>query len=167
MRLKDILEELNKKTPLGKCEFDREGICHLMIEDKYLIHLQESSEEDVIHLFSKLAPIPAENPVYLFELLLESNLFGRGTGGAVLSIDIPSQGIFFSKELITEITDTSIFEKELELFIKGVEFWVHNIEDPPKSGTSQSEEHYYSHSKHHSPDLKKAIESTPQNWLKI
>ena len=97
--LKDILEELNKKSPLGKCEFDQEDICHLMIENKYLIHLQESSEGDVIHLFSKLAPIPAENPVYLFELLLESNLFGRGTGGAVLSIDIPSQGIFFIKRI--------------------------------------------------------------------
>ncbi|OYV47006.1 MAG: hypothetical protein B7X06_03285, partial [Verrucomicrobia bacterium 21-51-4] len=72
--------------------------------------------------------VPPEGKETFMALLLEANLFGKGTGGATFALDHTHHTVYLCRILSTESTDYQEFVNTLEGFVNHVEAWKQKIE---------------------------------------
>lgn len=69
-----------------------------------------------------LVPCPKQNAEALYAVLLDSNLFGQGTRGAVIGLNEDGNALTLSQELDYNINDKE-FKEKLEDFLNIADFW--------------------------------------------
>lgn len=140
MNIEDILKELGGQMGLPNLKLDSNKVCRLIFDKKYTVDIEASEDLKTVHIYSALCIIPPEGREKLYEVLLEANLFGRGTGGAAFGLDLELGEILLSRTLIMEKTDYQDFVNILESFVNHVEAWTDKIDKGDLSKHHKDEE---------------------------
>jgi hypothetical protein len=130
MKIKDILLELASRFGVDQFECDENEVCHLMVNDDLLIHLEELEEDDEFVLYSKVGDIPDDEKEAskLNKALLKDNLYGKKTDGACFALDPSSQSVILSKRFDQETIEFQVFVNHLEKFIAYATVWREKLE---------------------------------------
>jgi len=83
----DLLAAYGQMMGLPSLKFNEQGCARLMFDDTVAVDLEIDEPGNCVHLYSVLGPVPPGDNHVLYRQLLEGNLFGQQTGGALLAVD--------------------------------------------------------------------------------
>jgi hypothetical protein len=126
MNIRDVLAELGHQMGLNVTLND-EGVCRLVFDDRFSVDVEASPDNDAVHLYSVLCPVPPENKEPFYERLLEANLFGGDTGGAWFALDGAHGEVVLNRTLKMTDTDYRDFADLLEAFVNHLEAWTDKL----------------------------------------
>lgn len=129
MDIDSILLELGHQMGIPNLKFESNGVCRLRFDGKYTVDIEATDNKKIVHIYSSIASIPAENREKFYEIFLEANLFGKGTGGATFGINKMENELMLTRALNMDTTDYQEFVNILESFVNHVESWMTNIEN--------------------------------------
>src|SRR4051794_11643789 len=122
-----ILLELGSRLNLGTTRFAEDG-SFLVTFDKTIAVEIERVGTKVIRMTTSIAELPDEEErAKLLERLLQANLLGQGTGGAVLAVDPTMGEVVLHRSLPTAVTDGTSFMDALERFVGYAQNWREHI----------------------------------------
>ncbi|MFO1349206.1 MAG: type III secretion system chaperone [Gammaproteobacteria bacterium] len=122
MNIRDVLAELGHQMGL-KVSLNDQGVCRLVFDQRFTVDIEASPDNDTVHLYSVLCPIPSDGKERFYEQLLEANLFGGGTGGAWFALDSLHNEVLLNRTLNMATTDYQDFVGVLESFVNHLESW--------------------------------------------
>ncbi|NDC10561.1 MAG: CesT family type III secretion system chaperone [Oxalobacteraceae bacterium] len=121
MTIDDILSQLGSRMGLPDLRLDEGRACQLIFDGRVAVDIE------LVFLHSTVGIVRPEGREVVFQHLLEANLFGRGTGGAVLSVDGQRYEILLHRSLQTRQIDFSDFVDALEQFIQYASHWMERL----------------------------------------
>lgn len=139
MDINSILLELGHQMGLDNLKLDQNRVCRLVFDKKYVVDIEATEDEKVVHIYSTITAIPAEGKERFYETFLEANLFGKGTGGATFGINKMENELMLTRAINMETCDYQEFVNILESFVNHVESWMTNIEN---GSIFQEKEHH-------------------------
>jgi|APEBP8051073302_1049394.scaffolds.fasta_scaffold01154_9 hypothetical protein len=83
----DLLLAYGRLAGLPTLGFDEHGCARLVFEGDVAVDLEADEPAHCIQVYAVLGPVPPGNREPLYRRLLEGNLFGQQTGGAMLAVD--------------------------------------------------------------------------------
>lgn len=116
--------------------FDPHGCARLTVDNQLAIDFERDTERAVIHVYSVLAVLPAQEKESVYQQLLEANLFGAETAGASLAIDANTREIVLCRSVSAEGTPAAAFVQLVEQFITAAEDWKTRLAQQPSSSAS-------------------------------
>ena len=121
-----LLRALGQRIGIADLQFNEDRVCRIVIDGSTVVDVEQLEDEQTFYLISTVGSrVPANADTY--ELLLRANLFGRGTGGAVLSYDEDKDEVILFQALnaqwFTEEGFASVFEK----FLEYTENWIKEL----------------------------------------
>ena len=122
MHIHDVLAELGHRMGLNVA-LDEQGVCRLVFDERFAVDIEASPDNDTVHLYSVLCPVPPENKGPFYERLLAANLFGGDTGGAWFALDGVHGEVVLNRTLKMTDTDYQDFADLLEAFVDHLESW--------------------------------------------
>lgn len=126
--LKTLSENLGQEMPPKNSQ----GSFSLLFSEHLKIVFSENPSG--IHLQSPIAPCPQREKEEAFSMLLFANLFGQGTGGAVLALDEEAKDLTLSKTLTLDVFYETFYD-DVEDFANYVEFWQKEIQKYNQEGS--------------------------------
>ncbi len=93
------------------------------------MHLEFDHNQAELHIYSVLAAVPdtVEARERLYGVLLEANLFFRGTGGGTLGVDPASAEIILSRTLQISGISHHAFLESLEIHVNVADTWLDRL----------------------------------------
>lgn len=137
MQLRDLLREHARQLGGGPLTLDSHGTCHLMVNDKHLVTLEEVDER-TFFVYSEVAALPTHDNEAIFQRLLQANLYGKATQGCVFALDAHGTHVILFKEFTTQVTDLPIYLEGFETFVHQLAYWK-DLLKAPSSGTQPPE----------------------------
>ena len=122
MNIRDALAELGHQMGVN-VTLNEEGVCRLVFDERFLVDIEASPDQDAVHLYSVLCPIPPDDKERFYERLLEANLFGGDTGGAWFALDRAHGEVVLNRTVSMANTDYREFADALEGFVNHLEAW--------------------------------------------
>ncbi len=122
MNIHDVLAELGHQMGLN-VTLNEEGVCRLVFDERFPVDIEASPDNDAVHLYSVLCPIPPEDKERFYERLLEANLFGGDTGGAWFALDGSHGEVVLNRTVSMANIDYQDFANLLEGFVNHLEAW--------------------------------------------
>lgn len=122
MNIRDALAELGHQMGVN-VTLNEEGVCRLVFDERFLVDIEASPDQDAVHLYSVLCPIPPDDKERFYERLLEANLFGGDTGGAWFALDSAHGEVVLNRTVSMANTDYREFADALEGFVNHLEAW--------------------------------------------
>ncbi|MBL8251044.1 MAG: type III secretion system chaperone [Candidatus Competibacter sp.] len=122
MNIHDVLAELGHQMGLN-VTLNEEGVCRLVFDERFPVDIEASPDNDAVHLYSVLCPIPPEDKERFYERLLEANLFGGDTGGAWFALDGSHGEVVLNRTVSIANIDYQDFANLLEGFVNCLESW--------------------------------------------
>lgn len=116
-----LVQELNLPKQIAE---EVEGSYRFPIDDEVRVEIMDTPPG--CRFFCSLIDCPKQNQEVVFEYLLLGNLFGQGTGGAILGIDENGQRLTLSRNIDYAI-DYKQFKEILEDFCNEADFWCSEI----------------------------------------
>lgn len=139
MNIADALKQLGQDMGLP-LKLDANRACRLVFDGRIEVDIEApEGQGDTVHLSCAVGNIPAGSREALYEALLEANLFGRGTGSAVLGIDKAFNEIVLTRTLPMDGTRYQDFVKAIEQLVLHANTWTERIANfghetsPPKA----------------------------------
>ena len=123
MNAADLIAEIGSQMNLPSLRLDENGQCRLVFDEKTVVDVEQDEAAGRLHLYSVLGRLPHEGREALYEQLLEANLFGRDTGGAVLAVDLFEDEVLLARTLATERLDFTEFAQIMGSFVDYCEAW--------------------------------------------
>lgn len=118
MRFAEILTEFGRRYGIERLALDETGRCALVLDGgrRLVIHQPAGSGAAVFLRMPLAMPaLPEAGQAGLYRRLLEANLLGQGTGGAVFSIDVEAEDLELHRRVpLTERLGTAEFAGEVE-----------------------------------------------------
>ncbi len=141
-RLASLLSALGAHIGLPGLELNADHVCRLVLDDTVIIDIEHQPGTDNVQAFSVVGPHPGDN-VVLLQKLLAANLFGQGTGGAILALDEERGEVLLSHPFDLSTTTTERFISTLEGYVGYVQAWMTEIteildQEPADSVTSEA-----------------------------
>jgi hypothetical protein len=128
MTVEDLLSALGARMGLPDLQLDESRSCQLLFDGHLAVDIEAPVDQGgIVFLHSTVGIVRPEGREALFQQLLEANLFGRGTGGAVLSVDGQRYEILLHRSLQTRQIDFSDFVDALEQFIQYASHWMERL----------------------------------------
>lgn len=128
MNIRDVLKELGLQMGLDNLKLDENRVCRLVFDKEFAVDIEASEDEKIVHIYAKVVSAPPEKREEFYALLLEANLFGKGTGGAMFALDQTQNDVYLCRALSMESTDYQDFVNVLETFVNHLEAWVKKID---------------------------------------
>jgi hypothetical protein len=117
-----LLQFLGLDLGLPTLRFDGNGCARLTIEGAPALNF-ERDEKGTIHLYSVLCPQPTDGREALYAQLLQGNLFGTSTGGALLAVDEMRREVVLCRKVDPEQVSVPAFISQVEAFVAAAEDW--------------------------------------------
>lgn len=127
---------------------DRNRACAVVFDGKLTVEFEApASLPPTLVLTCRVAgDVPAGQREEVFALLLQANLFGRGTAGAALAIDQAREEIVLQRTLPLEQTDGQDLLHALESLLQYAQAWVERLESFPVDRAATPEGTFSAHS---------------------
>jgi len=117
-----LLSTLGTHIGLADLTFNEENVCRLVFDKAIVVDLEYLPDTHLLQVYSVVGNDPGES-VATLRKLLSANLFGQGTGGAVLSLDEDRGEILLSRTFDVSAVDSRVFIEQLDVFASHVEAW--------------------------------------------
>ncbi|NGX42194.1 MAG: hypothetical protein K940chlam7_00471 [Chlamydiae bacterium] len=137
MTLEEILNQYSKKFQLGKLELNKEGICHLVLNDSLFVALEKSLDGKGFYLYTTIGRASTAFEKALGLEALSGNLFGKETGHASLGYEPNTQTLVLFEYFSEEITFEE-FDLQLKRFAETDSYWMERLEEVSKQPLSKS-----------------------------
>lgn len=124
--LSTLVENLGKKLKMTDSISSKSPNSYTIVFDEANSITISQIEEDGYLVSSILAACPKQNPEALYALLLDSNLFGQATHGAIIGLNQEGNSLTLLQELDYNISDGE-FKEKLEDFLNIADFWRQKI----------------------------------------
>jgi hypothetical protein len=124
--LSTLVENLGKNLQMTDSISSKSPHSYTLAFDEANVITISEIEEGGYLVYSLLAPCPKQNPEALYTLLLDSNLFGQATHGAVIGLSEEGNNLTLSQELDYNTNDRE-FKEKLEDFLNIADFWRQKI----------------------------------------
>lgn len=128
MNIRDVLKELGAHMGLDNLKLDENRVCRLVFDKEFAVDIEASEDEKIVHIYAKVVSAPPEKREEFYALLLEANLFGKGTGGSMFALDQTQNDVYLCRALSMDSTDYQDFVNILESFINHLEAWAKKID---------------------------------------
>ncbi|MBI1247973.1 hypothetical protein GC197_09055 [bacterium] len=140
MEPQQFIQNLGSELGLSDLKFSDELTCRLIVGDQAVIDLEWVEAEGVLQMYSAIGPEPQDESELLREMLV-ANLFGAGTGKAVLAIDESAREVLLCREFAIASFDTKQFAEQLNAFIERTAYWTERLAkiEPGDSSEGDSE----------------------------
>lgn len=111
-------------------KLDHRRVCAVMFDDTLTVEFEApTSLADVLVMTCKVAgSVHADQREATYALLLQANLFGRGTAGAVLAVDSTREEIVLQRALRLDQTDLQDLLNALESLLQYGRAWVERMQ---------------------------------------
>ena len=125
MHRDQFITELASELGLPDFEFNSENVARLVVDDQIVIDMEYVEESDHIHVFSSLGTLASD--VDVLREVLSANLFGRGTGGATLALDVEQDELLLCHTTALATLDIPRFAEFLHAFSQTAFFWTERL----------------------------------------
>lgn len=122
MPLADMLNELGQAMRLGPLALDESNLCRLVFDNELAVVIEHVPARGRFFLHAVVGTAPEDGSPILAEMLA-ANLFGHGTGDAVLALDRQAGEVLLFRAFDEETADYRSFAAGLELFLRSLEGW--------------------------------------------
>lgn len=123
MNAVNLLSELGTLMGISDLQFDAQGCARLVFDGAVTLNLEHEAGSSRLQIYSVIGKVPLENREHVFQILLEGNLFGAETGGAVLAVDPLEREIVLFRTLEGEGITGAAFAEVVGSFVDAVEDW--------------------------------------------
>ncbi len=130
-----LLAELAFRLNAPALTFNQQGCARLACgPDTHHLQIQFEREESpatALHVWCDLGPAPLDAAApQSWKNLLQANLLGSQTGGAVLALDAAQERIVLCRSFAGDDTDAAAFIAALEAFIEAAARWHLRLQKP-------------------------------------
>ncbi|WP_081452580.1 type III secretion system chaperone [Verrucomicrobium spinosum] len=123
MNAVSLLSELGSQMGISGLQFDDQGCARLVFDGSVTLNLEHEPSSSKLQIYSVLGKVPVENKEHVFQILLEGNLFGAETGGAVLSLDPLEREIVLFRTFEGDGLTGAAFGEAVGSFVDAAEDW--------------------------------------------
>lgn len=124
MKLEQLLHDFAYRKGLPNFSLNKEGLCHLHIDDKFIIAFEKSLDEKGFYLYGTVGVIPHKREKEIALKALSGNLFGQKTGKASLGYDAMTHTLVLFEYFEEEFTDAINFQERVNQFLDYLAYWV-------------------------------------------
>lgn len=122
--LKSLVKELGQVIQLTDLNPDEDGYCCLSFDEKITVHIQLDKDTNNLTFFTEVGKIEEEHKLYMYEQLLEANVFWLGTHGATLGVNTSTMMANLGYQEPIQNIDFQRFQQLLEGFVNTAESWI-------------------------------------------
>jgi hypothetical protein len=122
-----FITQLATRLELPHLAFNEEHVCRLVLDNRYVIDLEWVEQDAAIHAYAVLQ-MRATELAPRFAELLAANLFGRGTWGAVLALDVDRDEVLLSHKFSMRYLKIEEFVQQFEMFVESVAAWTKRLD---------------------------------------
>jgi len=123
VKLEELLE-LHSKEVAADLQLNNDGICHIVVEDVTLS--LEEGEEDTIFLYTQIARLPDVDNEAIYCRLLQANLYGAETDGAVFALDHTGTQVILFHRFTSDALEFSSYLTLFNQFVEQTRYWIDN-----------------------------------------
>jgi hypothetical protein len=127
-RLAFLLSALGAHIGLPNLALSDDNICRIVLDGSLVIDIEHRLGSDNVQAFSVVGPHPGDN-VQLLHKLLAGNLFGQGTGGAVLGLDEQRGEVLLCQPFDLSVITSERFISTMEAYVGYAQAWTSEILD--------------------------------------
>jgi len=131
MTPQSLLSELGASMGLPNLALDENGCARLIFDKRIEVNFENDPVTRRLQIYSVLGRVPAAEKEPLFELLLNANLFGTGTGDATLAVDSLEGDIVLCRTITGQDLPFSLFQSIVESFVGTAEKWIEKLSRQP------------------------------------
>lgn len=132
-----FLRKLGEKVGISDLKFNDDHVCRLVLDKTLIVDLEYSLNESVLYATCSVASrLPESNSIY--KQILSANLFGRGTGTAVLGYDDDKDEVVLFERFDLESVAPESFVERMDIFVGFADHWTSallNVEDEDAGDT--------------------------------
>lgn len=121
-RVSSLISALGAHVGIADLEMNDDNVCRLVLDGSLVIDIEHLPGGDILQAYSAVGGHPGGN-AELCHHLLSANLFGRGTGGAVLGLDEQRGEILLVHTFDLATLTQEKFVATLEGFVGYVQSW--------------------------------------------
>lgn len=141
MNAVSLLSELGSQMGISGLQFDDQGCARLVFDGAVTLNLEHEPGSSKLQIYSVLGKVPVENKEHVFQILLEGNLFGAETGGAVLAVDPLEREIVLFRTLEVEGITGAAFAEVVGHFVDAVEDWTGRLATSGTTAPRSQQDH--------------------------
>lgn len=137
-----LLSELGTLAGVGPLRLNDQGCAAVVFDQSITVNFEWNETSAQFLMYTVLGRVPADAGAGFFRSLLEANLFGAETRGAVLAIDGLENEILLHRTIAIESTSPAHFQTEVGQFVDAVEAWMEKLArlDTPDAGVSDDDD---------------------------
>ncbi len=121
-RLSELLAALGAHVGVPNLVLNDDNVCRLVLDRTLVIDIEHLPDTNLLQVYSVVGGHPGNN-ADICHRLLSANLFGRGTGGAILGLDEQRGEILLVQPFDLATATPDKFVATLETFVGYVETW--------------------------------------------
>ncbi len=121
-RLQDLLSALGAHVGITGLALNDDNVCRLVLDRTLVIDIEHLPGTPTVQVYSVVGGHPGNNAA-LCHRLLSANLFGQGTGGAVLALDEQRGEVLLVQSFDLATTTAEAFVAKLDGYVGYVEAW--------------------------------------------
>ena len=121
-----FIQEFCTETGITDLAFSEEQTARLVFDEDICVDLEWQAEDRVLYVHSSVGLLSDDSEALCREML-SANHFGRGTGGASLSLGDDQQEIILARCFETETLIVRHFADQLEAFVDTVADWMDRL----------------------------------------
>lgn len=120
----DLLLAYGRLAGLPTLGFDEHGCARLVFEGEVAIDLEADEPAHCIQVYAVLGPVPAGDREPLYRRLLEGNLFGQQTGGAMLAVDPVREEVLLCAQVDPAVVGAEALDGWMDRFAGTAAHWL-------------------------------------------
>lgn len=117
-----FLEALGSHIGIHDLKLNDDHVCRLVLDKTLVIDIEHIVGTDTVHAYAVVGTHLGNNAT-VYRKLLSANLFGNGTGGAVLAFDEQRDEVLLTHTFDLESATPEKFVSTLDSFVGYVETW--------------------------------------------
>lgn len=125
--LKSLVQELGQVIQLPDLAPDEDGYCCLSFDEKITVHIQLDKDTNNLTFFTEVGKVEDVHKLYVYEQLLEANVFWLGTHGATLGVNTSTMMANLGYQEPIQNLDFQRFQQLLEGFVNTAESWIDKL----------------------------------------
>jgi len=96
MFIEDFVQQLEERSVMKPLKFSEEGVITFIFNDHFTTNIEKSIDNQTLTVYGKIGELPLENQESFLTTLLQANLFGRGTKGATIGLEVGTKDLYLS-----------------------------------------------------------------------
>lgn len=137
--LKSLVKELGQVIQLPDLTPDEDGYCCLSFDEKITVHIQLDKDTNNLTFFTEVGKIEDAHKLYVYEQLLEANVFWLGTHGATLGVNTTTLMANLGYQEPIQNLDFQRFQQLLEGFVNTAESWIDKLPEIHTEASQQAQ----------------------------